>query len=561
MKPLIRNMSNCSSIGRALILIQIIIVSLLILNLLNQRQSCDTTEFIKPEAVINSKNLLTVMTDRVIQDLVTDSSNKITTTEKIEVHDAHPLEIIDPQELLNSMKQRAADHFIIEPIVESKNKSQKNQICAPKPNIFDLDYHNTYWQKLTIKNLTIHLFSAYYDDRPKTGKEPVVRILTVASQVEPKTNLFCQFWFYNNKTATAGSVTETKIYDLIWNQKYKRLKDESGQFVGQLITCPVPKGGRVPLSVSLTENKCDQARNHLVVHNERRQPKTSPNFLVCVKALDFLFDDLSVELVQFIELNLMFGVDRIVFHNFGSHPNIEKVLSYYRTLEKISVAPMTLPAGYPNEPFLRHQFIKTRHTAKIVQELIPYNDCFYRHMHQYDYILLLDIDEVFVPAKGISYQDTIRLIKEQDKNKTFATYYAPNKIFVKNSKNAPANDITQDVPLYLTMLTATSVAKDYEWPYRVNVKSFFNTQELLLLNNHMPYKCLGANGNCQKRKLVDDIVQLHHYRRKCFWQDGEGCKVKEQKKYKVEENTLMLRFKNKIISSVGKVMEELNIRN
>merc|ERR1711910_123119 len=38
-------------------------------------------------------------------------------------------------------------------------------------------------------------------------------------------------------------------------------------------------------------------------------------------------------------------------------------------------------------------------------ELIPYNDCLYKNMYRYEYIALLDIDEVIVPIKHKNWED------------------------------------------------------------------------------------------------------------------------------------------------------------
>ena len=43
---------------------------------------------------------------------------------------------------------------------------------------------------------------------------------------------------------------------------------------------------------------------------------------------------------------------------------------------------------------LQHLYLKSKTNNKRQNELIPYNDCLYRNMYRYEYIALLDIDEV-----------------------------------------------------------------------------------------------------------------------------------------------------------------------
>ncbi|XP_063709511.1 uncharacterized protein LOC134838010 [Culicoides brevitarsis] len=414
--------------------------------------------------------------------------------------------------------------------------------CAPFPDIFDLNFHNTYWQRLSPKpDVHVDMFRAYYDDRAIL-KAPVIRIIAAINVVAPDFKLTCQMWFDPHKEATFTTVSG---YNMIWNQNYIKIKD--GTFIGFLITCPIPENAtKTPLVVSLVTNKCDKATNSLKVENNR-PPEGMPkkDFAVCVKGMDFLTEDLSIPLVEFVETNLMFGVDKIVTYNLGVHPNMTDVLNYYIKAGKMEVHPISLPANYPNDPFLRHLFLKSRHTIKILQELIPYNDCFYKNMHLYKYIMLLDIDEVFVPTVANNYKDML-----QNFTGRFSSIFAHNKIFVRKSSDKNFNEM---LPRHLDFLQTTTVAKDYEKPYILNVKSFFNTEETLTLNNHMPYECFGK---CIRKELKQDAGQLNHYRKKCDNYNNKECKEKD---YLMEKNEAMLRFKDEFIERTNKVLKELQL--
>uniref|UniRef100_A0A336KNC0 Glycosyltransferase family 92 protein n=1 Tax=Culicoides sonorensis TaxID=179676 RepID=A0A336KNC0_CULSO len=428
------------------------------------------------------------------------------------------------------------------PYKEYEQFSSKSQpTCAPFPDIYDLNYHNTYWQRFVPKSdVTFDIFGAYFDDRPKVGKA-VIRFLTVSNVVNPKYKIYCQMWFENEVETVISEVTS---YNLIWNQFYIRISD--GTHVGHVITCPVPENmNKVPLAVSLVTDPCEKATNSFKVQNNRPENGIKKDFAVCVKGLDFLFDDLSISLVQFMEANFMFGVDKVITYNFGVHPNITKVLNYYMKQSTLELHPISLPANYPNEQFLRHMFLKNRHLLKILQELIPYNDCFYKNMHLYKYILLLDIDEVFVPTQGTNYKEMLSHI-----NGNFSSLYAVNKIFVQNTDDVK---FYAGIPNYMEMMQIVTVATNYEKPYIKNVKSFFNTEDLLSLNNHMPYECIGK---CVKKELIDKIGQLHHYRKKCSYENRFNC---NESKYSVRENKLFWRFKDEFISRTSKVLKELKL--
>lgn len=56
---------------------------------------------------------------------------------------------------------------------------------------------------------------------------------------------------------------------------------------------------------------------------------------MCVKGLDFLHEDLSVRLVEWIELLNLLGADKVFFYELQVHPNISKVLRHYENEGKV----------------------------------------------------------------------------------------------------------------------------------------------------------------------------------------------------------------------------------
>ena len=90
-----------------------------------------------------------------------------------------------------------------------------------------------------------------------------------------------------------------------------------------------------------------------------------------------------------------------------------QVLSDYSSRGEIEVIPISLPDHQPNLPWLQHLFIKSKLIHKRQNEIIPYNDCLYRNMYRYEYITLLDTDEVIVPTNLTNWADLMEeLVKE-----------------------------------------------------------------------------------------------------------------------------------------------------
>ena len=120
-----------------------------------------------------------------------------------------------------------------------------------------------------------------------------------------------------------------------------------GIFQPYLMACRLPKShwNKVPISVSIVENICDKPTNNLrVIYNKLPEDETDrKEFAVCVKGLDFPNDDLSVRLIEWIELLRILGADKIFFYNLEVHPNVTKVLNYYEDKSYIDLTPISLP--------------------------------------------------------------------------------------------------------------------------------------------------------------------------------------------------------------------------
>ncbi|XP_070152969.1 uncharacterized protein [Polyergus mexicanus] len=334
-----------------------------------------------------------------------------------------------------------SEHQLIEEIVEKipslplsdwirNNKLTKraNDSCARYPQIYDLEFNNFYWQTLRTNNGTFQFFGAFYDNRRLSKIGPAVRIVGMIDRIEPTVKTYCQLWYENE---SEPRIVETLEYKYIWYPKWGNYKQ--GIYQPYVIACRVPPqaSGRPPSSVSVVEKRCDTATNHLrVIYNK---PERKKDFAVCVKGLDFLHEDLSVRLVEWIELISLLGADKIYFYELQVHPNVTKVLQHYQQLGMVHVTPLTLPGGQPNVPAFQHMYLTKKTNHKRQNELIPYNDCLYKHMYEYEYIALLDVDEVIMPVKDATWQELMRRVLPkalQIRNETRASYNVRNVYFL-----------------------------------------------------------------------------------------------------------------------------------
>ncbi|XP_043250914.1 uncharacterized protein LOC122396497 [Colletes gigas] len=429
-------------------------------------------------------------------------------------------------------------------------KSKGNDSCSSLkyPSIYDIEFNNVYWQTMRTSNGTFQFFGAFYDRRKLSRIGPAIRIIGMIDRIEPTVKTHCQLWYDGEREP---KVVETLEYKYIWYSKWGNYKQ--GIYQPYVIACKVPQSHWLkgaPASVSMVEKPCDIASNNLrVIYNK---PERKKDFAVCVKGLDFLHEDLSVRLVEWIELITLLGADKIFFYQLQVHPNVTKVLDHYQRLGKVHVTPLTLPGGQPNVPAFQHMYLTKKTNHKRQNELIPYNDCLYKHMYEYEYIALLDVDEVIMPVQDATWQDLMKRVLAKAfkiRNETRASYNVRNVYFLDDLLHS--HGYFNDIPKYMHMLQHVYRSKNFTKPNQY-IKCFHNPERVVTLHNHFPLACLGAG--CTSYPIETEDAQLQHYRADC---------VKSLKKTCVEyrENSLLdtniWKYKDQLIERVTRTLETL----
>lgn len=425
----------------------------------------------------------------------------------------------------------------------------KNKTCAKFPSLWEISFNNIYWQTLKTSNGTFHLYGAYYDNRTLVAMKPVVRMLGMINRLEPKVKTYCQFWFHGFKEPKFAKVFE---YKYVWYKKWGNHKN--GLFQPYLVSCQIPVGYRqlVPESVSLVEKPCDMAVTNLRVIHNKPENGVKGEFAVCVKGLDFLNEDLSVRMVEWIETLHYLGAEKIFLYELEVHPNITKVLNYYQEKGLVDVTPLTLPGYQPNIPGLIHMYFKSKITNKRQNELIPYNDCLYKNMYRYRYIAVLDIDEVIMPkGNNMYWKDLMDGVLNKAlaiKNVERASYNVRNVYFFDSITSNPGHSHFKDIPQYMHMFQHVYRAKNHTKP-GAYIKCFHNPERVLSLHNHFPLACLG--GACSSFPIDTEDAQLQHYRADCVKTLKKSCD--EYKNVTILDDTIW-RHKEPVIARVTETL-------
>lgn len=497
-----------------------------------------------PGSALHTRELLA----RQEANNATPSTPAGSTTETIEVNIMEAEPYIDRSPKLNEsqLTARLQARMPNLPLVywyENKNKQLgRNTSCAQYPGVYDIHFNNIYWQQVDTSNGTFFLYGAYLDVRAKNRMGPTVRVLGMIDRLEPKVKTYCQLWFNSTKEPIFSQVLE---YKYIWYKKWGNYKQ--GIFQPYLLACQLPKShwGRVPASVSIVEEPCQTATNNLrVIYNKHEGPKDK--FAVCVKGLDFPDDDLSVRLVEWLELLTSLGASKVFLYNLEVHPNVTKVLNYYVNQGIVDLTPISLPGYQPNLPGLQHMYLKSKLNNKRQNELIPYNDCLYRNMYRYEYIALLDIDEVIMPLVHNNWAEMMEAVVEASlkiKNESRASYNFRNVYFMDEMLDSHEHGHFKDIPPYLHMLQHVFRSANYTKPGQY-VKCFHNPEKALILHNHFPLGCLA--GVCTSYPVDISLGHLQHYRNDCVSTLKKSC-FDDFKSHSVKDTTIW-RWKDGIIS-------------
>ena len=166
---------------------------------------------------------------------------------------------------------------------------------------------------------------------------------------------------------------------------------------------------------------------------------------------------------------------------------------------------------------------------------------------RYDYITLLDIDEVITPIKNKNWADMMEeIIKTSSKvkNETRATnsWFFRNVYFLDEMLDTQEHNHFEEIPQYLHMLHHVYRSANYTQP-RQYVKCFHDPQEVLILHNHFPLGCLG--GRCHSDPVDTGVGHLQHYRQDCVKPLRKSCladfksnSVKDTSLWKVKEKVI-----------------------
>lgn len=403
------------------------------------------------------------------------------------------------------------------------------------------EYEDEFWQLFKTTNGHFKLFNAYYDVRPmsmKISDKPVIRIIAFINRLNPTVETFCQLWFKDIEQPLIVPVYE---YRLMWRAEWE---SNIKGFTPYLLACKNPLKDFVPTSVSISQRYCERTTNNLkVIYNSKLSvDNIKKPFAVCVKDLDFM-ENQTKQIVEWIEILSLLGADKFFIYVINIHPNMMRTLQYYESIGKVQIERITEPKGLSrNESVVQW----------LQNEMTSLNDCLYKHMYEYDFLIPLDIDEILIPVRNEdrTWKDLLIRVISNSKNSYYSAYVASNVFFL--SDNIHEGEVQSEIPKDMTFLQNIYRAFNFS-SLGVGAKAFMNTAEIVVMHNHIPILCIN-NEYCTWMYLNTSDAQLSHYRKGCENYPPEQC---NDFKINTVKDTVLWKWQNEIIHNVRNSMKQL----
>ena len=215
-------------------------------------------------------------------------------------------------------------------------------------------------------------------------------------------------------------------------------------------------------------DKCSRPQSLLYVHKRRQPWRPTRNFTLCPGPLNSNFSSVA-QLLQFVEVNGVFGADHFIFYNYSSSEVLNPYFRYYISSGKAKVIQWKLPVSVSDV----HYFA----------QVVSLNDCVLRAMLTSRYVASLDLDEVLLP---LTAPDWWSLIQEQNgSDNSSAGYRFANTFFVPDKTNPRFENhvLMKQYPIAALLHTTRD---NYSLPYDLRGKFLVQPEHTRNAHIHVP---------------------------------------------------------------------------
>ncbi len=200
--------------------------------------------------------------------------------------------------------------------------------------------------------------------------------------------------------------------------------------------------------------------------------------------------------VEWIEMQRILGVTGIILYNTSINAETSRVLSHYYSLGHIDVR---LAWRLEEKFFLEDIWLLNQ---------LVLNDCLYRYMHTFKYIMVIDPDEVILP-RGFSTLPAM-LSTLSRKHPDVVDFHFSQAFFVTEKTLGAKPDFSKPVhSFYMRYRHRTQ----FRWNKSYHLKSIFIPEHCQQAFNHYCASQYHVDASKNTTTFVDtDIAYIHHYR-------------------------------------------------
>ena len=370
----------------------------------------------------------------------------------------------------------------------------------------------------------VFVYSAYLDLRHHMARS--IKIMGLSAQRQ-MLNLYIQMQYEDGVVYSGTSLTEDlqSNYPHPHRPKHQRNSDYSSK----MFTCD-ERRNMTPVSVTLTNRTClKNVPKYIKVQeiNPKNDQDVLKYILVCVKRNSF---QSKYRLIEFLEYQKIMGADHVVIYDDGNaNDDVSAVIYKYRKDGYLTVQKWSDFEG------------KSRHGL-----IAQINDCLYRYMNLYKYILYMDPDEFIVPSNPSikSYKDIIETLNS---NKTHFLHRASHFSFVTTQYCLSSSETNSRKP---ELLLLAKFKKESPKKHGDRSKCLINPRRVDQMGVN---KVKQRHGFWKGIKVPPEVAMLHRYRNQKHHHHHHhtGCN---------NTDTVSPGFGKVLIKQVNQVCKELGVK-
>ena len=254
---------------------------------------------------------------------------------------------------------------------------------------------------------------------------------------------------------------------------------------------------------------------------------------MCTTPFFYNYDNV-MQLVEYIEVNRMFGVDYFVFYNLSMGVNVDRYLRYYMSTGTVEVIQWHLPCGNATDSYGGVHYFA---------QVTAYQDCLLRSLRRATYISFTDLDELIVPRVPGNWPNLMKRYQHELANK--CSLLIRNAFFRIDWSSDPEVEKYTSVRTYKINTLLKTLREFKIWNSGSRSKYIAKVSHLVQPGIHFPLICRKNVARWFTAETTDAL--LHHYR---SWEDAS---VHDD----AVRDTFMVKHVGTIVERIRNVHEKL----